>query len=57
MGGRAVALVWRDPEPQEDISTRQSRSAFNSINNFLNYRGDTAHPPHKTRVLFYHQFD
>ena len=57
LGGRAVALVWRDPEPQEGMSGRSARSAFSTIQNFLDLRGDTQHPPHRTRVLFYHQFD
>jgi len=43
-GGRAVALVWRDPEtPNGGNDT--ARIDTN------NYR------PHRTRVLFYHQFD
>ena len=39
LGARAVALVWRDPNPtQADIAGGQPR-------------------PHRTRVLFYRQFD
>ena len=65
MGGRAVVLVWRDPEPPATASgtTRPTRSEFNSGNNqnniqdFLTKRGGMECPPHKTRVLFYHQFD
>jgi len=56
MGGRAVALVWRDPEvPSYNRSSRQSRSALQSAEAVLDARRD--HPPHRTRVLFYHQFD
>ena len=57
LGGRAVALVWRDPEPQEGMSGRPSRSSFGSIQNFLDQSGSSQHPPHRTRVLFYHQFE
>ena len=39
LGARAVALVWRDPNPtQTDVGNQQPR-------------------PHRTRVLFYRQFD
>ena len=57
LGGRAVALVWRDPEPPAGSGTRPARSAFSTIQNFLNLRGNTQNPPHRTRVLFYHQFE
>ena len=43
-GGRAVALVWRDPEtPNGGNDSAQIDS--------------TSYRPHRTRVLFYHQFD
>ena len=57
MGGRAVALVWRDPEPPEGSGTRPKRSEFTDISTFLQNRGNQNIPPHRTRVLFYHQFD
>ena len=39
LGARAVALVWRDPNPTaEDVGNGQPR-------------------PHRTRILFYRQFD
>ena len=39
LGARAVALVWRDPNPTPtDVGNQQPR-------------------PHRTRVLFYRQFD
>ena len=41
-GGRAVALVWRDPETPKD-------------SNDLNMATDRK--PHRMRVLFYHQLD
>ena len=43
-GGRAVALVWRDPATPKD-------QASNPKDDFDNW------VPHRTRVLFYHQFD
>ncbi len=42
-GGRAVALVWRDPETPKNGNDRAQMGS--------GYR------PHQTRVLFYHQFD
>ena len=49
-GGRAVALVWRDPELDA-----------NAIDNYDKVTGQQyfqgARHPHRTRVLFYHQFD
>lgn len=39
LGARAVALVWRDPNPtRTDVGSQQPR-------------------PHRTRILFYRQFD
>ena len=57
MGGRAVALVWRDPaQPSYNQSARQKREALRtSANNYRNNRSMV--PPHNTRILFYHQFD
>ena len=48
LGGRAVALVWRDPNPP----TEGSRPLRKNITR----RGEDIRP-HRTRVLFYHQFD
>ncbi len=46
-GGRAVALVWRDPEtPNGGNDTAQIDST-----------GGNGYRPHRTRILFYHQFD
>ena len=56
LGGRAVALVWRDPaKPEKNVAGRPVRTTLNSLDNWLNAREQF--PPHKTRVLFYHQFD
>ena len=58
LGGRAVALVWRDPMPiVENGVTRNPRpSGTLDAKKFReDYKKDRA--PHHTRVLFYHQFD
>lgn len=48
-GGRAVALVWRDPEPQLDTSgVPYSHTGETAVEQWV---------PHRTRVLFFHQFD
>ena len=58
LGARAVALVWRDPAaPSRPGVTRPQRTALNDLNSFLRARGNNQFPPHRTRVLFYHQFD
>lgn len=48
-GGRAVALVWRNPS-----ATRQQGRVFDAQNAY-NTNGERE--PHQTRILFYHQFD
>ena len=58
LGGRAVALVWRDPAPP--TGTGGSRTARRStVLSREDFRQDykQSHSPHRTRVLFYHQFD
>ena len=61
LGGRAVALVWRDPSvPTYQSAQRKSRREFrgngDSVKkNFRKMKSET--PTHRTRVLFYHQFD
>ena len=56
LGARGVALVWRDPEPPtRNASQRKGRSALSGFSNLREqYRNC---PPHRTRILFYHQFD
>jgi len=51
-GGRAVALVWRDPAPPIGYADRTCRKLET-----INGTEDNILPPHRTRVLFYHQFD
>jgi hypothetical protein len=46
-GGRAVALVWRDPGPPTGSDVRE-----NEQNGYIDKRH-----PHKMRILFYRQFD
>ncbi len=48
-GGRAVALVWRNP-----AATDQQGRTYDAQNQY-NTSGERK--PHQTRVLFYHQFD
>ncbi|MBR2837711.1 MAG: hypothetical protein IKE55_02905 [Kiritimatiellae bacterium] len=56
LGARAVALVWRDPTPPSlNASGRRKRTEINGMDDLLSARDE--YPPHRTRVLFYHQFD
>lgn len=48
-GGRAVALVWRNP-----AATRQEGRIHDAQ---PTYNNSGEREPHQTRVLFYHQFD
>lgn len=48
-GGRAVALVWRNP-----AATDQEGRTYDARNQ---YDPSGERKPHQTRVLFYHQFD
>lgn len=57
LGGRAVALVWRDPKPLPGSGVRPTRSQLGNISTFLTERGGNNCLPHRTRVLFYHQFE
>lgn len=53
LGGRAVALVWRDPDWAEGNGDNGRDRDVESQNN-----GNVDRQrPHRTRVLFYHQFD
>ena len=53
LGGRAVALVWRDPDWSEGNGDNgRDRDLENQ-----NTGNISRQRPHRTRVLFYHQFD
>jgi hypothetical protein len=54
LGARGVALVWRDPAPPKRGS-RPERTALTTRENWRQYYQTCS--PHRTRVLFYHQFD
>ena len=54
LGARGVALVWRDPAPPKR-GTRPARTALTTRQAWRTYYQQNA--PHRTRVLFYHQFD
>lgn len=46
-GGRAVALVWRDPNLETTVQDyKEDRERFDGVRH-----------PHRMRVLFYHQFE
>jgi len=62
LGGRAVALVWRDPAtPSYKANERKTRQTLaggtgdSAREDIMDVREKS--PPHRTRVLFYHQFE
>ena len=57
LGGRAVALVWRDPAVPTYTkgAQRKKRSELTNAEVTMDNREQVA--PHRTRILFYHQFD
>ena len=56
LGSRGVALVWRDPAPPPSSNgQRKNRTALQSRSTWREQNKQTG--PHRTRVLFYHQFD
>ena len=55
LGARGVALVWRDPQPPTRGGDRPNRSTLTTQNAFKDLYDN--YGPHRTRVLFYHQFD
>lgn len=61
LGARGVALVWRDPEPplkyRDQRMPRKDILKLNSWKAISAGGGKTPPPPHRTRVLFYHQFE
>lgn len=57
-GGRAVALVWRDPHPSPSASKVTWFGSDGRGGIFGRSRHDgTFYAPHSSRILFYHQFD
>ncbi len=57
-GGRAVALVWRGPAPPPDSATRVEWHDTAGDPWVCGRKNDrTNYAPHRTRILFYHQFD
>ena len=50
-GGRAVALVWREPQSNRTNGGQDGANDDRQVN----YKSDRR--PHRMRVLFYHQFD
>ncbi|MBQ7234439.1 MAG: hypothetical protein IJS36_03420, partial [Kiritimatiellae bacterium] len=55
LGARGVALVWRDPAPPVRGGNRPSRLDLVSREQWRQFYQSYA--PHRTRVLFYHQFE
>ena len=55
-GGRAVALVWRDPEPPTGQNVDEKEGVIN-IQTSGKYDRRSERHPHKMRVLFYRQLD
>jgi hypothetical protein len=65
-GARAVALVWRDPHAPTsgtavDGVAQDNAQAYLNLQNNTNEESwrlnERKYPPHKMRVLFYHQLD
>ena len=57
LGARGVALVWRDPLPPNK-GGRENRPRRTDLTRPDAFRDlNTTYAPHRTRVLFYHQFD
>ena len=55
LGARGVALVWRDPQPPAN-SSRKGRDSLANVSSWRTGNADGPRP-HRTRILFYHQFD
>lgn len=58
-GGRAVALVWRDPNSKySDDNSERYLQKSNALLAEETWRLlDRSAPPHNMRILFYHQFE
>lgn len=55
LGARGIALVWRDPTPPAGNGNRPRRDRLREVGDWADFHRDFA--PHRTRVLFYYQFD
>ena len=59
LGGKAVALVWRDPYPgkfnENGVQATPTGGGFGA--NSSGGSVQNMNPPHRVRILFYHQFD
>ena len=56
-GGRAVALVWREPAAYDDGSNPSNTYSDNRAGSTQRQQFVQGRRPHRMRVLFYHQFD
>ena len=56
-GGRAVALVWREPDAYDDGDNPSGTYSDNRASQQQRQRFYQGRRPHRMRVLFYHQFD
>jgi len=56
-GGRAVALVWREPTSYNDGSNPDNTYPDSLASQQQRQRFYQGRRPHRMRVLFYHQFD
>ena len=56
-GGRAVALVWREPAACDVDNHSDTRSDNQLDPNWMQEESVRRRRPHRMRVLFYHQFD
>ena len=56
-GGRAVALVWREPMSYNDGSNPDSTYPDSLASQQQREKYSAGRRPHRMRVLFYHQFD
>lgn len=58
LGGRAVALVWRDPNaPPQSWGPNDNNLNLPHAMTVGEQSTSNTRTPHKTRILFYHQFD
>ena len=56
-GGRAVALVWREPVAYDGGSRPGGTYSDNNASQTQQQEFNIGRRPHRMRVLFYHQFD